>query len=147
MVSNIWEPTVCQSSSGDSKEKKEKQTSPAAPWLVELEKECLCLLYLLCKGSRKAQRKGVCLGRCSREGLFEPSLERWVEINQTCLWKGNPVETSGHLQRWGGGGRARRYHWKGCSLNLRVRFLYIRITQLTCWKCRFLGPIPPSCLR
>lgn len=91
------------------------------------------------KGVWEAQRKGVCLGRCSREGLFEPILERWVDINQTCLKKGNSVETSGHLQRWGGGGRARRCHWKDCSLNLTVGFLHIGITRLTCWKCRFWG--------
>lgn len=61
-------------------------------------------------------------GRCSREGLFEPSLEKWVEISQPSLRKGNPVETSGHLQRRRGGGRARRCHWKGFGLNLRVGF-------------------------
>lgn len=60
MISNIRAPTVCQSSSGDSKEKKE--TSPAALRLVELEKECLCLLYLLCKGSLGSPEEGCVAG-------------------------------------------------------------------------------------
>lgn len=51
---------MCQSSSGDSKEnnRTKQNTSPAALRLVELEKECLYLLYLLCKGSLGSPEEG-----------------------------------------------------------------------------------------
>lgn len=45
-------------------------------------------------GSMGCLRKGVCLGSSSKEVMFEPSLERWLEISQAHLRRVTLVEKS-----------------------------------------------------